>query len=391
MNKKEFKEKIRSFDIKQYLSKYKLAEQKRKAFIAKFTPDYIRQMDIDEYVQGKGIKEDNFCYGLEWELDGLGRITGATAHKFGIFYSKKYKKYIVTKAWDIGSLKKSFRNLAHTLADLIENAKKGNIDAVRQSPFSKMVKGKILSVYLPEEHLNIFSEEHLNYFIHRLELDNEVKHKDAIDKRRVLAKFKDTIPEMAKWPLPAFGHFLYTVYPGSPRDSKHSDDSINFIKEIGICFGHFESLSSLPNGKGYGTGNYEAQNNRNKELGERGEYIVMQKELELLKSWKSKKKPIQISATDDYAGYDILSYKKDGSKKYIEVKATNSNPKDFTFFFTANELEAAKIYGADYHIYVVFHPFSSYPTIADLGNPTSEETLMHLIPVNYKLHLRQKD
>ncbi|MDE6341076.1 MAG: DUF3883 domain-containing protein [Muribaculaceae bacterium] len=387
MNKKEFLECVRSFDIKRYRSNFKLIEQKRKNFTRRFCPGNIRKMNIDDYVQGKGLKDESFCYGLEWGLEHMGKITGATAHKFGIFYSKSKKDYIITKAWNRGSLEKSFRNLANELADLIENAEDGKLEEIRKSPFSKMVKGKILSIYLPEKHLNIFSEDHLDYFIHRLDLDDKVEYKnDVLDKRRVLTEFKESIPEMDKWPLHAFGHFLYTVYPGFP---KNSEDNIEYIENIDFVSFNYESLSELPFGKGQGKGNYEAQNKRKKELGERGEYIVMLKEEEILKKNKIRKKPVQISAKDDSAGYDILSYNVDGSKKYIEVKTTNCNPKNFTFFFTANELEAAKMYGKDYHLYVVFQPFSSRPVIADLLNPTFEEAKMCMIPVTYKLHLRK--
>lgn len=62
-------------------------------------------MTIDEYAEGKGIKEDNFCYEIEWNLRNLGSIVGATAQKFGIYYSNKKKGYYVAKYWERDKLK----------------------------------------------------------------------------------------------------------------------------------------------------------------------------------------------------------------------------------------------------------------------------------------------
>lgn len=62
----------------------------RSAFVRYFNGNKIANMQIDDYVAGVELPERgfNFCYGLERQLDGLGRIIGATAFKFGVYYGR---------------------------------------------------------------------------------------------------------------------------------------------------------------------------------------------------------------------------------------------------------------------------------------------------------------
>lgn len=107
-----------------YDSQDQILEDLRSNFINTFPVDYIRnKMTVAEYIEGKGNK-DSFCNRLERELSGLGSIKGATASKFGIYYSQKYQKYLINKVWqtpkDNPNLKLSFKKLRESIADLIE-------------------------------------------------------------------------------------------------------------------------------------------------------------------------------------------------------------------------------------------------------------------------------
>ena len=81
--------------------------QLRSKFIKYFNRNKIFKMEIDDYVIGVHSHKNNsnlinnFCYGLERQLDGLGRTLGATAFKFGVYYgqveSDKTDKYRFVK------------------------------------------------------------------------------------------------------------------------------------------------------------------------------------------------------------------------------------------------------------------------------------------------------
>lgn len=121
-----------------------------------------------------------------------------------------------------------------------------------------------------------------------------------------------------------------------------------------------------------------------KEIGEQGELIVYESEKRRLIKTKRPdlaKKIERISLKDDSAGYDILSFRKDGSKKYIEVKSTKArfNGKNTEFEITATEVNASKMYGDDYYIYRVFDVMSTSPTIKIIKSPYG----MRLEPKSY--------
>ncbi|MDE6403528.1 MAG: DUF3883 domain-containing protein, partial [Muribaculaceae bacterium] len=194
-------------------------------------------------------------------------------------------------------------------------------------------------------------------------------------------------PVLKSWPMAAFAHFLYNSSIKFPKTEKVCTD---LYVDAEFIVGDFDSILDLSTSRNQGKGDYDAQNKAKQALGERGEYVIMQKETDLLKAAGIKKEPQQLSLTNDSLGYDILSYEKDGSTKYIEVKTTNSSPKDFRFFLTDNEYRAALKYGDSYHVYIVFYPHIAHPKIWDLGNPFTEKGKMNLIPVAYKLHILKK-
>lgn len=387
MNKSEFNDTIKSFDLKLYKLIFKETEKKRQDFVNHFTIDYIRKMDIDEYVEGKDKSANIFCYALEHTLGAYGLIKGGSARKFGIYYSQEQSNYVITQNWNYGTPDESFKHLRKALIELIIAGENDDINTIRQSLFSPMFKGKILATYFPEKYLSIFSEVHLDYYIHRLDLDHKVTSKtDIIEKRQILVNFRNSNSTMSKWPLHAFSYFLYNKYPGSPKESEDIGD---YFETADFISGDFISVDDKIEVLGHGKKDYVAQQKSRAKLGERGEYVVMQYEIGKLKRLKIKKTPIQQSLKDDSLGYDILSYAEDETPIYIEVKSTNLPPRDFNIYLTANELATALKYKNSYHVYIVFNPNTAKPVIFDWGNPFLEKNKITLIPVNYKINLKK--
>ena len=92
----------------------------------------------------------------------------------------------------------------------------------------------------------------------------------------------------------------------------------------------------------------------NKELGDAGEELVLKYEMEKLKNHPDLLKKIKhISKEDDTAGYDILSYKKNGDELYIEVKTTRGG-KETPFYLSANEYETWENNISKYVIYRLY-------------------------------------
>lgn len=89
------------------------------------------------------------------------------------------------------------------------------------------------------------------------------------------------------------------------------------------------------------------------EQGEKAEQFVLTYETTRLVNHPEKNKIKQISIIDVTAGYDILSFDSDDSSKldrFIEVKSYIGNPH---FYWSQNEIEKAKLYEAQYYIYLI--------------------------------------
>ncbi len=386
--------------------------QIRSAFVNYFNVKRIQTMQIDDYVAGVDLPEKgfNFCYGLERQLDGLGRFIGATAFKFGVYYGRiasddNYEYRFTKKFGD--TYQEAFETVRKSILQLLEAGNREDIDAIADNIISSMFKGKILCTYYPDRYLNVFSPDHLNYFLTQLDLDNEeIIHGDAIYKREALVAFKNQDPVMKKWSVDLFSHFLYSEYPGRPpKEGENNDtnsDPLADYRNPDFPFNpqpSFIDLTILPpteptnihgstNKSSNNKPDYEKEARKLKKLGDRGEKIVMDLEKKRLKDAGKKdlaKAVERVSLKSDSFGYDILSFDIDGTKRFIEVKATRSKVGPANFFLTANELKTAKDLN-NYFIYMVYDIISETPkvwVIENPFNPTNSNTIMQ--PINYRI------
>lgn len=93
--------------------------------------------------------------------------------------------------------------------------------------------------------------------------------------------------------------------------------------------------------------NHVEKQKRYKRIGDLGEEIVLQYEQERCPADLAGKVEHSSKIQGDGLGYDILSFDKSGSPKYIEVKSTTGN-RERTFFITGNELARSKQEGENY-------------------------------------------
>jgi hypothetical protein len=382
--------------------------QLRSAFVKYFNRNKIADMLIDDYVAGVDLpkKGFNFCYGLERQLDGLGRIIGATAFKFGVYYgrTKSDSKYEYRFTQKFGkTYQEAFENVREAILQLLNAGESENIAEIVNNPLSAMFKGKILCTYFPERYLNIFSYDHLNYYLTQLDLDTIfLIESDPVYKREALIAFKNQDPVMKNWSVDLFAAFLYSEYPGRPpKDNQDtiSNDPLedyripNFPSNPKPTFIDLKILSPNPtdiaNTKhSGGKTDYEKKERLNKKLGDRGEKIVMELEkIRLINAGQNDlaNKIERVSLTSDAYGYDIVSFDEDGTERYIEVKATRSNVGTANFFFTANELRTAQE-TKNYYIYMVYEVTNEEPKVWALKNPFNPENKNAImIPINYRI------
>lgn len=102
---------------------------------------------------------------------------------------------------------------------------------------------------------------------------------------------------------------------------------------------------------------YAIRDQKNRVLGEQGELLVLEYErARLLKAGKGhlSAKVRHVSKLEgDGAGYDILSFNEDGTKRFIEVKTTRGDAST-AFFVSANEIRFADHADRSYFLYRVY-------------------------------------
>jgi len=85
-----------------------------------------------------------------------------------------------------------------------------------------MFKGKILSTYFPERYLNIFSSNHLSYYLTKFNFAiPALIQSNAVYKRKALIECKNQDPVMANWSVDLFATFLWSKYPGAPTNNNN--------------------------------------------------------------------------------------------------------------------------------------------------------------------------
>lgn len=104
--------------------------------------------------------------------------------------------------------------------------------------------------------------------------------------------------------------------------------------------------------------NYLEKEQKNRQIGELGEELVIQYEKwSLIKIGKEKlADSVEWISKEqgDGAGFDILSKFPNGMDKYVEVKSTKLS-KETPFFFSRNELDFSVAHASYYHLYRLFN------------------------------------
>lgn len=110
---------------------------------------------------------------------------------------------------------------------------------------------------------------------------------------------------------------------------------------------------------------------RNRQLGTAGEKFVIsleRKRLITVERPDLARRVRWVAAEDgDGAGYDVLSFARDGKERLIEVKTTNGSART-PFFLTRNEREVAEVHADAWRLYRV-HLFAQSPRVFCVAPP----------------------
>lgn len=198
-------------------------ENGRLAFVSKFPLDTLKNLTVDEYVQG--TDDNSFSYWLEFKsiLFGIG---GGNASKFGLYKGKDhkyYRGYGNNKVALSGKpLDTYFSTIITGITSALEFAREDRIDEIKtlDIPIWSMVLQKILSLYYPEKFLLIGSPDVLAECAKDLDVEHiDLSSGNSIQINYECKKKLSSQPELQDWDYVALGSFTWERYlDDSKRD-----------------------------------------------------------------------------------------------------------------------------------------------------------------------------
>ena len=223
--------------LKKLADKYSLSEEiveqrenNRLSFVEKFPLAKLKDLSIDQFVQG--TDDNSFCYWLEFKKIGFG-IGGGNASKFGIYKTKNKEEIVYATGYgknktylDDQSAKDYFADLLNKILKALDYTREDQIDKIRELeiPMWNMVLQKILGIYYPEKFLTIGSPTVLIKCAKELGIQNiEHSSDNSILTNYECKKAISKNPQFSKWSYEKIGTFIWETFDGENKKRKRKE------------------------------------------------------------------------------------------------------------------------------------------------------------------------
>ena len=245
-------EKLRKFieAAKDYISKdsfFENLEDNKSKFTERFPLDKLLDMPIEEYIVLKAnypeTYNDVFTYWLERKKEIGGAIGGGNASKFYIYmdntgrycigYGNK-KRYV-----EGDELKYEYNELISKIVKSIEFAKEDNIEGIKElnPPLWNMVLLKILSIYVPDKFIDIYSSSVLVPLAEILNLDIDKSPENIIEINYLATKKLREMDEFKDWEMFKLSNFVWETISKATRSISNEVDELNEDNKNFILYG----------------------------------------------------------------------------------------------------------------------------------------------------------
>lgn len=135
---------------------------------------------------------------------------------------------------------------------------------------------------------------------------------------------------------------------------------------------------------------FQGKAKEQKDLGDKGESLVKQREIEFLKEKNLHDKAALVEIVQDGKGYDVYSFDELGNEKFIEIKTTTGNEYS-PFYLSENEVDFMRLNKNQYCIYRVynFDEENNFAEFYELVGDIESQLLMK--PTQYKVLIKKEN
>lgn len=388
----QFLEHLEMLPVEEYENRIKSEIDIRNNFVERFNINYITNMELEDYVTGRSTIDERgknaFCYVMESKMMQLGDMRGATADKFGIYFSKDENKYKPAKKYG-DSIEMAFKNIKEEICKLIVAGNNEDYDIMKNSSLPPLFKGKILSTYFPEKYLCIFKEEDIDKFLYLLEVNYDVNEIDTIEKKKkILKEYKDGHKLFRTVSDYYFVIFLYNTYKKELKIKNTVNGKINNNLQF-VSFNYLGKHETIEKQtyRSRGT-DYEKINRNKKDIGDRGERVILEYEKLKLEKLGLYELAEKVSLTEnDAIGYDIDSFDENGNEIHIEVKTNSGSNNNLVEFYITNKELKTLLEDSSYNIYYLYS-IKNKPKVHIINkNEILKDMDKYLSPILYKVSI----
>lgn len=339
-------------DLKKFEKKFDPAYENRAViargqFLQSHSLNSLAHITLDNYVIGKG--KPTFCAWVGVKTGSWANIQAGDPLKFGIYFGVRSPdsnmQYRFAKKFG-KARDEAFAAIKKALLSLVEAGRAKDFNEIDANPLSQMFKAKILSLYFPDDYLNICSAEHLEEIALAIGIP-EQKFTSAY--QHLLAKEKLKSDVTKSWSNPKFMSFLYAKFIGGNLEEdrggvvKKPKEKINRRVD-------FEEIAEIRNEIGKHSEDFAIEWEKNRLIG---------------LGYPELAKKIKDRRQSPSYGYDYLSFSAPGRERYIEVKSVGKDRKGggFRFFLSDNEFSVSQSANAkdDYYFYLVLFDKNGKP------------------------------
>ena len=230
MGVKTFEEKASSFEVAEEVLQER--EAGRLSFIEKFPLEKLKDLTLNEFVQG--TTGESFCYWLEFKKIGFG-IGGGNASKFGIYRTKNANEIVYARGsgknktfLDDVAANLFYTELRSKIIQALAFTANDEIDKIRslEIPMWNMVLQKILSMYYPDKFLAIGSPTVLINCAKEIGIETiELNSENSIQINYACKKAISNNAYFANWSYEKIGVFIWDAFDGEEKKRKAKEST----------------------------------------------------------------------------------------------------------------------------------------------------------------------